>query len=441
MWLLFPFWILYSWRRCKKQDTPSLCWKQLWTLHCPTLAKGAVWIHAVSLGETQAALILIRALRWEHPDLPIFFTGGNSSAVNLATKNAVSNMQVSFLPLDYALLRRHLFKVLQPRLLILMETELWPNLLRTAHQNTVPVAIIQARLSKSSKQTYPKYGQPLVSQLLAPVALVAAQTQADADCLIALGIASERCRLLGNIKYDFTPPKQDNYATDTPHSTDSHHHYDDLANRIGNRWIWVAGSTHPNEEVPLLEAHAQLTQKDSHSLLILVPRHPSYFKELAQKLTDANLPFERWMQWFTSGRPLSPSTQILLIDTLGELMTAYTLADACFVGGSLVPWGGHNMLEPAALAKPILAGSHNHNFADIEQGLLNTQALLIVNNANELATQLIHLHNNPQQAQLLGQRAQTYFYSQQGATERVLAALSPYLNNPAITLPVTHLSG
>jgi 3-deoxy-D-manno-octulosonic-acid transferase len=415
MLLLLPLWLVYSWRRCKKQDTPSLCWKQLWTLHCPTLAKGAVWIHAVSLGETQAALILIRALRRQHPNLPLFFTGGNSSAVNLATKNAVSNMQVSFLPLDYALLRRRLFKKLQPRLLILMETELWPNLLRTAHHNKVPVAIIQARLSKSSKQTYPKYGQPLVSQLLAPVELVAAQTQADADCLIALGVASDRCHLLGNIKYDFTL------------DTNLTNKAEQLNMRLGRRWIWVAGSTHPNEEVPLLEAHAQLTQEDSNSLLILVPRHPSYFNELAQKLTDAKLPFERWTQWFAQGQPLSPNTQVLLFDTLGELMTAYALSNVCFVGGSLVPWGGHNMLEPAALAKPILAGNHNHNFADIEQGLLDKRALLIVNDANELATQLIHLHDNPQQAQLLGQRAQTYFYSQQGATERLLAALSPYI--------------
>lgn len=416
MWLLFPVWLIYSWRRCKKQDTPSHCWKQLWTLHCPTLTEGAVWIHAVSLGETQAALILIRALRQQYPDLPIFFTGGNSSAVNLATNNAVNNMQVSFLPLDYALLRRHLFKELQPRLLILMETEFWPNLLHTAHQNKVPVAIIQARLSKSSKQTYPKYGQPLLSQLLAPVALIAAQTQADADCLVGLGAPNNRVKQLGNIKYDFTL------------DTNLANKAEQLNVRLGQRWIWVAGSTHPNEENPLIEAHHKLFVSHAESLLILVPRHPSYFNTLAQKLTDANLSFEHWTQWFTSGRPLSLNTQILLVDTLGELMTAYAVANACFVGGSLVPWGGHNMLEPAALAKPILAGNHNHNFADIEQGLINQQALMIVNNPNELATKLIQLHDNPNQATELGRRAQTYFYSQQGATARVLAALSPYLS-------------
>jgi 3-deoxy-D-manno-octulosonic-acid transferase len=414
MWLLLPLWLVYSWRRCKKQVNPSLCWQQLWTLQRPNLAKGAVWIHAVSLGETQAALILIRALRQQYPELPIFFTGGNSSAVNLAAKSAVGNMQASFLPLDYAWLRRRLFKALQPRLLILMETEFWPNLLRTAHQNKVPVAIIQARLSKSSKQTYPKYGQPLLCQLLSPIALVAAQTQADADCLIELGATADKCQLLGNIKYDF---KLDERLESKAES---------LKSRLGARWIWVAGSTHPNEESPLIEAHRRLIEKNVKSLLILVPRHPSYFNELAQKLTDANIPFERWTQWAEQGQSLSHTTQVLLVDTLGELMTAYSVADACFVGGSLVPWGGHNMLEPAALAKPILAGSHNHNFADIEQGLLNNKALLIVNNADELAVQLTHLHESTNQANELGQRAQDYFFSQQGATERVLAALSSY---------------
>jgi len=428
MWLLLPLWLVYSWRRCRKQANPTLCWKQLWTIQCPNLAKGAVWIHAVSLGETQAALILIRALRQQHPALPIFFTGGNKSAVEFASKHAVESMQVSFLPLDYAWLRQRLFNALQPTLLILMETEFWPNLLRTAHQHKVPVAIIQARLSKSSKQTYPKYGQPLLRQLLAPVALIAAQTQADADCLIELGAPAKRTYLLGNIKYDFIRAQEKQNAT---HSTDIinlNHHHADLASRIKSRWIWVAGSTHPTEEIPLLDAHRQLLNAHPDSLLILVPRHPSYFNELAQKLEETDFVVARWTNWFKTGQPLCASTQILLIDTLGELMPAYALSDACFVGGSLVPWGGHNMLEPAALAKPILAGNHNHNFADIEQGLLNNKALLIVHNADELATQLMRLCENSNQANELGQAAQNYFYSQQGATERVIAALSPYLS-------------
>ncbi len=412
MWLLFPLWLIYSWKRCKKQDKPSLCWRQLWTLTTPDLAKGAVWIHAVSLGETQAALILIRALRHHSPNLPIFFTGGNKSAVELATSNAVTNMKVSFLPLDYEVLRRRLFNALRPKLLILMETEFWPNLLRTAHQQKVPVAIIQARLSKNSQKTYPKYGQPLLRQLLSPIALVAAQTQADCDCLIGLGVQADNCQLLGNIKYDFMLDANLAHKAQT------------LKSRIGQRWIWVAGSTHPNEELPLLAAHNQFIAHDPYSLLILVPRHPSYFNELAQKLTDSAIPFERWTQWSKQGQSLSSTTQVLLIDTLGELMPVYALADACFVGGSLVPWGGHNMLEPAALAKPLLAGNYNHNFADIEQGLLSVQALQIVHNADELTSALINLQRHPEQALQIGQRAQQYFYSQQGATERIIAALN-----------------
>lgn len=430
MWLFLPLWLLYSWRRCKKQTSPNLCWRQLWTRDCPKLATGAVWIHAVSLGETQAALILIRALRQKHPQTPIFFTGGNKSAVELASKNAVENMQVSFLPLDYAFLRKRLFKALQPSLLILMETEFWPNLLSTAHQQGVPVAIIQARLSQKSKRTYPKYGQPLLRQLLSPISLVGAQTQADCDCLVELGVQADRCQLLGNIKYDFTlNNKATNHATHTAHFTDPNHHHDDLANRIGQRWIWVAGSTHPNEEIPLLAAHQKLLTTSPDSLLILVPRHPNYFNELAQKLTATDFIVERWTTWFATGQSLAPSTQILLLDTLGELMPAYSVANACFVGGSLVPWGGHNMLEPAALAKPILAGQYNHNFADIEQGLLKANALSLVENSDQLANTLIELQHNPEKAAELGKRAERYFYSQQGATERILTAINPFLIN------------
>jgi 3-deoxy-D-manno-octulosonic-acid transferase len=416
MWLVFPLWLIYSWKRCKKQDKPNRCWQQLWTLTVPKLDAGSVWIHAVSLGETQAALILIRALRQHYPELPIFFTGGNKSAIDLATKQAVDNMVVAFLPLDYALLRRRLFKQLQPKLLVLMETEFWPNLFRTAHQLGVPVAIIQARLSRKSKETYPKYGQPLLSRLLAPVALIAAQTQADCNCLIELGAKPENCQLLGNIKYDFSLDNQLQNKAQT------------LKTRLGKRWIWVAGSTHPDEETLLVAAHQQLLVQYPDSLLILVPRHPSYFNTLAQKLTETGLTVVRWTAWANSNQPLDNNTQILLIDTLGELMPAYAVADACFVGGSFVPWGGHNMLEPAALAKPLLAGTHNHNFADIEQGLLDAQALIIVQDSDQLAAQLIAWREQPELAQQFGQHARTYFYSQQGATERVLDALSPFID-------------
>lgn len=415
MWLLWPLWVYYSIKRCRRQHNGWQCWQQLWTIQCPHFQQAPIWIHAVSLGETQAAFILIKQLRQLYPTQPIFFTGGNSSAINTAKQKAIDNVSISFLPLDYAWLRRRLFNAIKPKLLILMETEFWPNLIHTAHQKNIPVIIIQARLSQSSRKNYPKYGQPLLRQLLEPVAFVAAQTQADADALIELGVQRQRCHLLGNIKYDLTLPPtlaQQSRA---------------LQDRIGQRWIWTAASIHAGEEVPLIQSHQQLSSLPTNPLLILVPRHPNYFDTLAEYLAKTHIAFKRWSEWYETDAALEASVQVLLVDTLGQLMPCYDIAQACFVGGSLVPWGGHNLLEPAALAKPILTGPHNHNFSEIEQGLISAQGIIKANDEGELSKRLIQLYQDPEQGKQIGLNAQTYFQQQQGATKKIITELGKYI--------------
>lgn len=417
MWLLWPLWVYYTIKRCRHQNNGWQCWQQLWTIQCPTFQQAPIWIHAVSLGETEAAFILIKQLRHLYPTQPILFTGGNSSAINTAKQKAIDNVNISFLPLDYAWLRRRLFNAVKPKLLILMETELWPNLLRTAHEQNIPLVIIQARLSQSSRRNYPKYGQPLLRQLLAPVSLVAAQTQADADILIELGIKRQNCHLFGNIKYDLILP--------------SHldQHCLALQKRLGSRWIWSAGSTHAGEETPLIQAHRQLASVAENPLLILVPRHPNYFNRLADQLNEMNISFQRWSEWIQQADNLDSSVEVLLVDTLGQLMLCYQVAQVCFVGGSLVAWGGHNLLEPAALGKPIITGLHNHNFADIEQGLASVQGMVSISHESELAERLIHYYQQPEQANIMGLNAQAYFHQQQGATKKIIAALQKYIAN------------
>jgi 3-deoxy-D-manno-octulosonic-acid transferase len=417
MWLLWPLWLYYSIKRCRQQKDAWQCWKQLWTIQLPQFQQAPIWIHAVSLGETQAAFILIKQLRQLYPEQPIFFTGGNSSAIQAARQKAIDKVSISFLPLDYAWLRRRLMNAIKPKLLILMETEFWPNLLTTAHQRNLPVAIIQARLSQSSRKNYPKYGQPLLRQLLSPVAFVAAQTQADAQALINLGIYPEHCHLLGNVKYDFDL---------SPSLTQQGQA---LKNRLGERWIWTAGSIHAGEELPLLQAHQQLVTTGAHPLLILVPRHPSYFKALADQLDKMDIYFKRWSTWYQTSEALETSVEVLLVDTLGQLMPCYQVAQACFVGGSLVPWGGHNLLEPAALAKPILTGPYNHNFSEIEQGLISAKGMIRTHNKNELALNLIQLYKHPSQGKTMGLNAQHYFQQQQGATQKIIAKLKKYIAN------------
>ncbi len=415
MWLLWPLWVYYSIKRCRRQNNGWQCWQQLWTIQCPHFQQAPIWIHAVSLGETQAAFILIKQLRLAYPMQPIFFTGGNSSAINTAKQKAIDNVSISFLPLDYAWLRRRLFNAIKPKLLILMETEFWPNLINTAHQKNIPLVIIQARLSQSSRKNYPKYGQPLLRQLLEPVTFVAAQTQVDAEALIELGVQSQRCHLLGNIKYDLALP-----ATLAQQSIA-------LQKRIGTRWIWTAASIHAGEEVPLIHTHQQLSSLSANPLLILVPRHPNYFDTLADYLAKIHITFKRWSEWYETDAELEASVQVLLVDTLGQLMPCYDIAQACFVGGSLVPWGGHNLLEPAALAKPILTGPYNHNFSEIEQGLLSVQGLIKAKDEVELSKRLIWLYQDPGQGKQMGLNAQVYFQQQQGATKKIITELEKYI--------------
>jgi 3-deoxy-D-manno-octulosonic-acid transferase len=416
MWLLLPLWIVYSWRRCKHQTNRSKCWRQLWCFDLPNLTQNGIWIHAVSLGEAQVALSLLRRIRQQHPLLPIFFTGGNKSAVGLAAQHQLPNMSVSFLPIDYAFLRRKLFKHLRPKLLLLIETELWPNLLIQAHQQKIPVAIIQARLSKSSRINYPRYGQPLLKQMLSPVVFIAAQTEIDKACFIELGTQPEHSHCLGNLKYDLQLPEH--LEADRAH----------LSARIGERWIWVAGSTHPTEEIDILAAHQLLLMAHPNALLILAPRQMSHVPKVVQQLKRIHLSFETWSQWHDTQSPLATTTQVLLIDTLGALMIAYACADACFVGGSLVPWGGHNLLEPAALSKPIVAGPYNHNFSEIEQNLLAHQGMIIIHNPNALMQILANWLTNPNPAYAIGQHAHQCFKAQQGTMKAHLNALSPWLS-------------
>lgn len=417
MWLLWPLWMYYSVKRCRHQQNAWQCWKQLWTIQLPQFQQAPIWIHAVSLGETQAAFILIQQLRQTYPDQSIFFTGGNYSAIQAARQKALDKVTISFLPLDYAWLRHRLFEAVMPKLLILMETEFWPNLLFTAHQKNIPVAIVQARLSQSSRKNYPKYGQPLLRQLLNPVSLVAAQTQADAEALIGLGILPQNCYLLGNIKYDLTLPNNLKLNSQA------------LSDRIGSRWIWTAGSTHAGEEIPLIHAQQKLSQQIQQPLLILVPRHPSYFDHLAEKLSEMNINFVRWSEWHQTEMPLARTVDILLVDTLGQLMLCYQIAQVCFVGGSLVPWGGHNLLEPAALAKPIITGPHNHNFAEIEEGLLGSHSMKIIEDEKQLSDYLIKLYNAPERGHVMGNNARNYFHQQQGSTQKIIAYLEKYIAN------------
>lgn len=426
LWLTFPLWLYYSYRRCRQSDQVMACWQALWGLSLPNLPVGGVWVHAVSLGEAQVALHLLLRLRQQYPQLPLFFTAGNASALAVVRQSSafsrLPEVSAQYLPLDYAWIRRRILRVLQPSLLMLIETELWPNLLLTAHRHAVPVVMIQARVSRRSQENYPRYAQPLLRQLLAPVKALAAQTETDRQFFIAMGANPQTSVCLGNVKYDLPLPMA-RFAPLLPQ----------MSACLQGRWVWCAGSTHQQEEIPVLLAHQQLKQKVPSALLILAPRHLRHLDEVYAYLGQEGI---AWLSWsaLLSCQTLPDETSVIVVDQLGVLVFAYQLAQACFVGGSLVPWGGHNMLEPAALSKPIVAGPHNHNFAEIAQALTQASGLTIASDDRALAQTLFTWFTQPETAQAVGKAAFDVFLAQKGATERVMSLVSPWV------LPQWHTS-
>jgi 3-deoxy-D-manno-octulosonic-acid transferase len=282
-----------------------------------------------------------------------------------------------------------------------METELWPNLLAVCERNRVPVCLVNARLSEKSARGYHMIA-PLAREMLQRINLIAAHGQIDADRLIALGAPTERMIVTGNIKFDIEIP--------TDIVANSHALRDALGK---DRFIWIAASTHEGEEDIILAAHQTLRLTHPNALLMLVPRHPARFDAIAKSAEQSFVIARRSVK-----QPCTPDTAVYLGDTMGELLLMYGAADVAFVAGSLIPRGGHNMLEPGALAKPILTGPHLFNFAEISELFVAANALTKVNDAESLASQLNYLIQHPVEQKEMGARALQVVAANRGALEK-----------------------
>jgi 3-deoxy-D-manno-octulosonic-acid transferase len=344
----------------------------------PRRAGGGIWVHAVSVGEVQAATVLIEALRARAPALEITLSCATPTARTRA-RALLPGLDVRYAPYDLPGSVRRCLARLRPRLLIVLETELWPNLLHEAQRAGIPVLIASARVSERSARFY-QHLPGLLRAALAAGVWVGAQTDADAQRFMALGVPAPRVAVVGNIKFDRALPPglaqrgaelRERYAAGRP--------------------VWVAGSTHAGEEPIVLEAHRRLCEAQPRALLILAPRHPQRFEAAAASVTAQG--------WRCIRRSIDSSvegSQVLLLDTLGELAEFYSAADVAFVGGSLVPVGGHNLLEPAALGIPVLSGPQQFNSPQIASTLRAQGALSIVHDAAELAAALTRLLADPE---------------------------------------------
>jgi 3-deoxy-D-manno-octulosonic-acid transferase len=375
-----------------------------------------VWLHAVSVGEVLAVSRLVAELDRALPQMRVMISTTTKTGQDLARQRFGAG-RVFYCPLDLPWAVSAYFRALRPRMLVLAETEFWPNLLSTCFRHGVPVAVVNARISDRS---WPRYRRLrfLWARLLGQLTRVLAQSGADAERLRALGCRAERVSVAGNLKYDVRAA-QEAEATRLMKQASQGLHF------------VVAGSTLEGEEAALLEAWPSLLVAELELVLVIAPRHPERFASVAAMLERSGLEWTRRSEWQGVIPPLAHG-QVVLLDSIGELASVYSLASVAFVGGSLVPAGGHNPLEPAQFGVPIVMGPHFSNFRAMTEELLANRALRIADNET-LAETLSELLLNREEANAMGARARQVFEQQAGATERCVAALSEVLALETVT--------
>jgi len=381
------------------------------------LAPNGVWLHAVSVGEVQACAPLVSALYQRHPGVPLTVTTLTPTGAARARALFGNLAQVRYVPFDLPGAARRFLARVQPRLAVIFETELWPNLYRECGRRRVPLVLASARISARSVGRYQRLGR-LFRDTLSQAVVVAAQGEGDAERFRALGVAPASTHVTGNLKFDFELPPDV-----VPRGAALRARY------ARGRPLWVAGSTHGGgEEQAVLAAHQRVRATQPQALLVLAPRHPQRFDEVAKLLSQAGVSFVRRSQAAAGADdPGAQECQVVLLDSLGELLDFYAAADVAFVGGSLVPIGGHNLLEPAALGVPILTGPNNYNSAQIARLLIERGAAEVVRDAAQLGARLNALLADAAERARIGAAGRAAVDGNRGALAKLLSLIEPLL--------------
>jgi 3-deoxy-D-manno-octulosonic-acid transferase len=377
-----------------------------------------IWVHAVSVGEVVASSAVIARLRQEFPSHRVFISTTTSTGQKLAAQR-FGTENVFYFPLDFAFAIRPYLDALRPELVVVAETEFWPNFLRLAKRNGARIAIINCRISDRSLPGYKRFRfwlPRLLESALGNVDLFLTQTGEDRQRLIEIGAAESKITVAGNLKFDVMPPP-------SPAIVGSLH---DSFSRTAAGPILVCGSTLEDEEGALLSVFRNALANHPKAVMILAPRHPERFQEVAALVEKLGFPMSRRSLW--SGEPLAGS--VFLVDTIGELAALYSLATVAFVGGSLVPRGGHNILEPALYGVPIVTGNHYENFRDVVNFFASSNAVRVVGVA-ELPLVFMELIENGDERATLGRNALAALESQRGATARTMSALLQLMGVPS----------
>lgn len=419
-WLLAPLFLLQlAWRaRIERSGAINLAAR----LGFGSKIQGrSIWIHAVSVGEVQAAAPLVLALRKRHPHEPIVVTCITPTGMAHARRLfAEQNVILRFLPLDLpGAVRRFLDRV-QPQVGIVLETEIWPRLFFECGQRGVPIVLASARLSERSVARYRRL-VGLLQQSLGKHVTIAAQSDLDAERFRSLGVPSDRVSTSGNLKFDFSPP-----AAAIEQRQELQRRYS-----IAQRFVWIAASTHEGEESGVLETQRRLGAAGLDALLIIAPRHPRRFDVVAKLIETSGLSSTRVSRWRAGSldRPIGRETSVILLDTLGDLLAHYGLAQAAFVGGSWVAVGGHNLLEPLAMGAATLTGPQLFNSPEVARNLVESGAVKIVADAHELEQQLSLLAHDTDEREHRRARARAELDSSRGALQRVLVLVETRLGS------------
>jgi 3-deoxy-D-manno-octulosonic-acid transferase len=429
MIFLAPYYALRAWRR----GEPAQAFRErLGGVSSETQARAskaadsgenAIWVHAVSVGEVLAAKPLVDGLKQRFPGRAIFVSTTTETGRRLARERLQNVDGIFYFPLDWVVPVRRALRGIRPAIVIVMETEIWPNFLREARRDHVPVVFANARISEKSFARFKRWEflvGPFFAESLEDVALFLPQTPEDAGRLSAMGASAQQTEVTGNLKYDAEPPSPSPFGAWLTQEV-----------RQQERWpVIVAGSVVEGEEDAVIAAYDMVQRQWRRTLLILAPRKPDRFDSAAELAAEGGWKVVRRSRIDTS-LPFDESADVLLLDSIGELSALYALADATFVGGSLVPSGGHNILEPAWFGQPPVFGTSMENFQDMADQFLDGHAAAQVASAESLGKVWTQLIQDAALRDLMGKAARKIAENNRGATNRTLDLIAPLLDAPA----------
>ena len=409
LWLFLPYVFFHLLWRAKKQREYLQHIDERFGRYSTRSNKPIIWLHTVSVGETHAAVSLVQRLRENYPNHQLLLTHTTPTGRTASEQLYGGDVLRVYLPYDYPFAVKRFLQHFRPRIGILMETEIWFNLIHSCHTMQIPLLLLNARLSEKSAARYARY--PNLTRLgLNELSAISAQSEVDATRITGLG--ANNVSVMGNLKFDIQPPSAMLKLGAQ------------LRTQFGeSRKIFLAASTRAGEEILLLSI---LKEVDTpHLLTVIVPRHPQRFDDVAVMLTQQGIRFQRRSE----NCPIAPDTQVVLGDSMGEMFAYYAACDLTFIGGSLLPFGGQNLIEACAVGKPVLIGPHTYNFTQASQLAVECGAAVRIQNSADLAHNLQNLLTHPDQLIKMSQASLHFVRAHRGATEQGLRHITYFLDN------------